>query len=100
VSLAARLVGFAAGGPLWGVEETPETRRGADVVLVLDASASMYVEDVRPSRLEWERTAARALLEGLEGSRVGLVVFAGRGYLVSPLTSDFEALRQIGRAHF
>ncbi len=93
VTLAALLLGIAAVGPLWGVEETPETRRGGDVVLVLDASASMYVEDVRPSRLEWERSAARALLDGLEGARVGMVVFAGRGYLVSPLTSDFEALR-------
>ena len=93
VTLAALLLGVAAVGPLWGVEETPETRRGADVVLVLDASASMYVEDVPPSRLEWERAAARVLLDRLEGSRVGLVVFAGRGYLVSPLTSDFEALR-------
>lgn len=93
VTTAALLLGIAAVGPLWGVEETDEGRQGVDVVLVLDASNSMRVEDVPPSRLEWEKTAARALLDRLEGSRVGLVVFAGRGYLVSPLTADFEALR-------
>jgi Ca-activated chloride channel family protein len=92
VSVAALLLGAAAVGPLWGVERAPRSASAADVVLVLDASNSMRVEDVRPDRLEWERTAARAMLDRLQGSRVGLVVFAGRGYLVSPLTDDFGAL--------
>ena len=92
VSVAALLLGVAAVGPLWGVERTPGQRQEVDVALVLDASNSMRVRDVAPDRLEWERTAARALLRRLQGSRVGLVVFAGRGYLASPLTEDFGSL--------
>ncbi|HEU0012820.1 MAG TPA: VWA domain-containing protein [Longimicrobium sp.] len=91
---AALLLGVAAAGPRWGKEEEarPDARRG-DVVLVLDASNSMLAEDVAPNRLERQRRAARALLDRLAGSRVALVVFAGNGYVLSPLTSDFEALR-------
>jgi len=92
VSFAALLLGVAAVGPLWGVERTRERRSDVNVALVLDASNSMLVQDVAPDRLEWERTAARALLRRLRGSRVGLVVFAGRGYLASPLTDDFGSL--------
>ena len=93
VLLAALLLGIAAVGPVWGVEEAPaDGSAGADVVLVLDASNSMRVEDVDPNRLEWQRAAARELLGQIGGSRVGMILFAGRGYVMSPLTSDFSAL--------
>ena len=90
---AALALGLAAAGPRWGRAEEPATdaRRG-DVVLVLDASNSMLAEDVAPNRLERERGAARALLRRLAGSRVALVVFAGNGYVLSPLTADFGSL--------
>ena len=89
---AALLLGVAAVGPTWGVEASPVESATADVVLVVDASSSMLVADVAPSRLEIEREAIRAMLADLRGARVGLVVFAGQGYVVSPLTSDFGAL--------
>ncbi|HET7230017.1 MAG TPA: VWA domain-containing protein [Longimicrobium sp.] len=92
VTVAALMLGIAISGPLWGVEPVRGEAGNTSVVLVLDASNSMRVRDVRPDRLEWEKRTARALLEKLEGSRVGLAIFAGRGYAVSPLTTDFSAL--------
>lgn len=89
---AALCLAIAAVGPVWGVEATGAPGARVDVVLVLDASNSMRVEDLRPNRLERERQAARQLITALEGSRIGLVVFAGRGYILSPLTTDFSAL--------
>ncbi len=88
---AALALGVAAAGPTWGREPAP-TPRGADVVLVLDASNSMHVEDVRPNRLERQRALARQLVRRLAGSRVAIVVFAGAGYVVAPLTRDHDAL--------
>jgi Ca-activated chloride channel family protein len=93
VTLAAMLLGVALAGPLWGVESVPAEGGNADVVLVLDASSSMLVRDLEPNRLAWEKRTARALLDRFEGSRVGLAIFAGRGYALSPLTTDFSALR-------
>ena len=93
VTVAALLLGIALTGPLWGVASLPGEVASADVVLVLDASNSMRVRDLEPDRLTWEKRIARELLGRLEGARVGLAVFAGRGYAVSPLTTDFGALQ-------
>lgn len=91
-ALAAVLVGVAAAGPILGTDRTSGRTTLPDVVLVVDASNSMRVEDLTPSRLEVERRLARQLLPRLAGTRVGVVVFAGQGYVVSPLTRDMGAL--------
>lgn len=88
---AGALLGVAAAGPRWGNADAGARGHG-DVVLVLDASNSMLVEDVAPSRLARERTLARALVDRLAGSRVGLVAFGGSGHVLSPMTSDASAI--------
>ena len=89
---AGALLGVAAAGPRWGAPDADRDPGRGDVVLVLDASNSMLVEDVAPSRLERERALARALVERLAGSRVGLVAFGGSGHPLSPLTADASAI--------
>jgi Ca-activated chloride channel family protein len=54
----------------------------------------MLAEDVKPSRLERTRLLITSLLERLKGERVGLVVFSGTAFLQSPLSSDYEILRE------
>jgi Ca-activated chloride channel family protein len=63
-----------------------------DVVLVLDASLSMMAEDERPNRLERMKEEARRFLALAGGDRIGLIAFAGRSYVLSPLTVDHGAL--------
>jgi Ca-activated chloride channel family protein len=92
VPLALLSLGVAAAGPRWGTE-TEASGGPVDVALVLDASNSMRVTDVAPSRLDRERAVARALLREMRGERVGLLVFAGSGLVLAPLTSDEAALR-------
>ena len=89
---AAALLGLAAAGPRFGAPERVRAAARGDVVLVLDASNSMRATDVAPNRLARERDAARLLVERLQGARVGLVVFAGSAYVLSPLTADASAL--------
>jgi Ca-activated chloride channel family protein len=89
---AGALLGVAAAGPRWGDFDPGAARGRGDVVLVLDASNSMLVQDVAPSRLERERALARGLVERLGGSRVGLVAFGGSGHPLSPLTTDASAI--------
>lgn len=69
--------------------EDPE---GAETILVLDASNSMLVEDVEPNRLGVQRRLARQLANQLPG-RIGVVYFAGRAYVLSPLTTDLSAVQ-------
>jgi Ca-activated chloride channel family protein len=54
----------------------------------------MLTPDVRPSRLDRAKLLIQSLLEKLAGERVGLVVFSGTSFLQSPLSADYEILRE------
>ena len=67
-------------------------RRGADVVIVLDTSASMRAADVTPSRFVLARQAALSLAEKLPGDRLALVGCEGEAQVLVPLTLDTAAV--------
>lgn len=90
---AAVSLGLAAAGPSWGVSEERRESRTRSIVLAIDISKSMLARDLQPNRLERERIVARRVLRELAADRIGLVVFAGRAYILSPLTSDHSALQ-------
>jgi Ca-activated chloride channel family protein len=89
---AGLLIGVAAAGPRWGTERTTIRTRGIDMVLSLDASLSMLAPDERPNRLERMKQEVRRLRAMSPGDRVALLAFAGRSYVLSPLTIDAGAL--------
>ena len=90
VGLAALSV--AAAGPEWGIESVAAPPVRQRVVFAVDVSRSMLARDASPSRLDRARLAVRQLLGGLPAAEAGLVVFAGEGSLVVPLTRDHGAL--------
>ena len=91
LSLATLAVGLGAAGPLRPPFETPAPGpRSGSAVIAIDVSVSMQAADVQPTRLGRAVEAVEALLGGLEGTRVGLVLFAGRGYTLTPPTDDPE----------
>ena len=92
LSLAAAFAGIAIAGPRWGVEQTVVRSRGIDLVFALDASLSMMGTDERPDRLGMMKQEVRRLRAMSRGDRVGLIAFAGRSYVLSPLTVDAGAL--------
>ncbi len=79
--------------PQWGTRLEPLTRRGSDVVIVLDTSLSMSAEDLAPNRLEQAKHAIGSLLDRVAGDRLALVTFAGEAHSSCPLTVDHGALR-------
>ena len=89
---AALLAGIALAGPRWGFERTTVRSTGVDLVLAVDASLSMLATDERPSRLERVKQEIRRLRAISPGDRVGLLAFAGRSYVLSPITVDGGAL--------
>jgi len=93
LALVSLIVGAA--GPEWGFELVRRSALGSEVVLVVDVSASMDVRDVPPSRLEEARREAIGVLERLQGSKVGVVAFAGEAVRLCPLTLDRSAARLV-----
>ncbi|MFL5605172.1 MAG: VWA domain-containing protein, partial [Gemmatimonadaceae bacterium] len=92
LALVAALAGIAIAGPRWGYERTLVRSSGVDLVLAVDASLSMMATDEKPSRLERVKQEIRRLRELSPGDRVGLLAFAGRSYILSPITVDAGAL--------
>lgn len=82
---------LAAARPAWGVMQGTVEVTGAAVMIVLDVSVSMDAQDVLPSRLERAKLTARELFEEFRGGAVGLVLFAGTGFVQLPLTTDMAS---------
>ncbi|MBD1396317.1 VWA domain-containing protein [Pontibacter sp. JH31] len=75
-------------------EQVEQTAEGIDIVLVLDVSGSMALQDIKPSRLEAAKEVAINFIDGRVADRIGLVVFAGDAYSLAPLTTDYQLLRE------
>lgn len=95
LTLAATLCAIALARPQRPGESTWR-RRGIDVVVVMDFSASMLARDVHPHRLARMNQDVEELMDGLGSDRVGVVVFAGAAAHF-PLTHDHEAARSVFR---
>lgn len=91
-SLLVLLSILAAAGPAWEKKEVPVFRQQQALVIALDLSASMYAQDLSPNRLEQARFKVMDILQARKGEQVGLVVFAGDAFPVSPLTDDIKTI--------
>ncbi len=68
---------LAAARPQWGTRLDTVHRRGVDIIVALDTSYSMNVEDLAPTRLMKARGEIRRFIQKSEGDRIGLVTFPG-----------------------
>jgi Ca-activated chloride channel family protein len=84
---------FALAGPRWGSQYQEVSRKGVDIMVLVDVSRSMMVEDVKPNRLERATREIIDFLKVVEGDRVGLTAFAGAAFVQCPLTLDYAALK-------
>jgi Ca-activated chloride channel family protein len=85
---------LALAGPEAGFRVVPIEQRESNRVIVIDVSLSMAAQDVGTSRLEAAKAIAKRIIEAQPG-RVGLVIFESAAEVVSPLTSDGEAVEEL-----
>ena len=90
--IALVLILFGLMGPFWGPTEQQIAKLGREVYILIDVSASMNTEDIKPSRLEKVKLEVKKMLGELKGDKVGLIVFTSDAYVQCPLTSDHSAL--------
>lgn len=74
------------------IENLERTSEGIDIIVVLDISESMKAQDLKPDRLEAAKLMARDFVAGRIQDRIGLVVFSGEAFSLSPLTNDYDLL--------
>jgi Ca-activated chloride channel family protein len=97
--LALALLIVALARPQQGKTMSHVEASGIDIMLTLDVSRSMAAEDFtiggeRVNRLEVVKQVTQKFIEARPNDRIGIVCFAGRPYLVSPLTLDHSWLLQ------
>ncbi|MCP5468803.1 MAG: VWA domain-containing protein [Deltaproteobacteria bacterium] len=80
--------------PQWGEREEKITLRGVDIMIMVDLSDSMLAQDVSPNRLERQKRKVGDLLNLFKGDRVGLIGFAGKSFLLVPMTNDYNILKR------
>lgn len=85
---------FALARPQGDAGTKTEITTGRNVMIALDLSRSMRVQDVKPDRLAQAKIVLYELLESLKNDRVGLIGFAGTPFLTAPLTIDHAAVRE------
>ena len=92
LSLSLALVALAR--PQRTDERVEQSGRGIDIVLALDVSGSMEIQDLRPTRLEAAKRIAADFMNTRLGDRLALIAFAGEAYSLAPLTTDYDLLRE------
>jgi len=90
---------LAMARPQLGKTITRTLASGIDIMLAIDVSKSMLAEDFtigtqRANRLEAAKRVTEEFIRQRPNDRIGIVGFAGRPYLVSPLTLDHDWLLQ------
>ncbi|MDH5805665.1 MAG: VWA domain-containing protein, partial [Gemmatimonadota bacterium] len=93
LSMCALASTIALAGPRWGQRTVVTENKALTVVLAVDVSRSMLAEDESPSRLGKVKREVTRLVQDLRGDRIGLIGFAGRSYILSPLTVDDGAIQ-------
>lgn len=95
ISLGFALALIALARPRFGEIQDKVTRRGRDLMLVLDVSRSMLAADAAPNRLERAKADLIDLINSLDGDRAGLILFRHKAAPVCPLTTDYAFLLQM-----
>ena len=70
------------------VSTRTSSTQGIDIVLSIDVSASMLARDLQPNRLDALKAVAAEFIKGRPTDRIGLVVYAGESFTLTPVTSD------------
>lgn len=95
--LSLLMVIIALARPQRSNEKVEQYTEGIDIMLVMDISESMDLQDFQPNRLEAAKETAIQFINGRFGDRIGMVIFAGEAFSLSPLTTDYELLTELIR---
>ncbi len=97
LALGALVVALAEPQIVHGTSEVDAS--GIDIILAVDVSGSMEaldftINDEPANRVEVVKQVVSRFIEERPDDRIGLVAFAGRPYMVSPLTLDHQWLQK------
>lgn len=93
VALLCMVIALAR--PQTSDQKLKRTVDGLDIVIVLDVSDSMLIEDMKPlNRLESAKQTIRDFIAKRSSDRIGVVIFAGEAFTLVPPTLDYQLISE------
>lgn len=87
------LIVFALARPQQANTQVKKNVEGIDIVIALDVSDSMLIEDMEPvNRLESAKETIKNFVTKRGSDRIGMVVFAGEAFTLVPPTLDYQLI--------
>jgi Ca-activated chloride channel family protein len=84
---------IALARPQFSFRQVERNTSGVDIMMLLDVSASMNIEDLAErSRIEVAKDTMENFIRGRQSDRIGFVMFSGEALTLSPLTLDYGLL--------
>jgi len=98
--LAWALLVTAAARPVWQGEPIEQAVTGRDLMMAVDLSGSMEIQDFvldghKVDRLTATKAVAGEFIDRRVGDRLGLMLFGENAYLQAPLTFDRKTVRTL-----
>ena len=103
IFFAACCLALGLAQPQWLGPAVPEKPQGRDIMLLVDTSASMSIDDFevqqqRVTRMEVLKSVAQRFVSAREGDRFGLIVFGDHAATLAPPSFDTDLmLAQLAR---
>ena len=69
-----------------------KTVEGIDIMISMDVSTSMLLQDISPNRLEAAKKTAAEFVAKRENDNIGLTIFAGEAFTQCPMTVEHSTL--------
>lgn len=91
--LASIFIVLALARPQESETKVKRNVEGIDIMMVIDISDSMLIEDMQPkNRMESAKKTVEEFIKKREFDRIGVTVFSGEAYTRVPLTLDYDIL--------
>jgi Ca-activated chloride channel family protein len=93
--LAMALLIVALARPQSTISSKEVEVEGIDIMIALDISGSMLAEDFKPNRMIAAKQAAQDFIRMRPTDRIGMTLFSGESFTLSPLTIDHAMLLEM-----
>lgn len=85
---------FALARPQMANTKVKKNIEGIDILIALDISDSMLIEDMMPTnRLESAKETINQFVDRRTSDRIGVVIFAGEAFTLVPPTLDYQLIK-------
>ena len=92
---AVALAIVALARPVIDKGEIKTSGETTELVVAFDISRSMFADDIYPNRFEMAKRKFHDLLKSMTDTRIAVIGFSSRAFLVAPLTEDYDSLNYL-----